>query len=134
MKTLILEDDFAGRLILQRMVNPYGEVKLATDGAEALKLFLAAHEEGTPFEVIFLDLMVPQVSGQVVLREMRGYEQKNRIGKEQTARILMTTTLSDRENVLQAIKNGCDAYLVKPLQPAQVMDYLRKFGKIDPPT
>ena len=130
MKTLILEDDYAGRLILQRMVSEYGEVKVAVNGTEALKLFMAAHDEGAPFEVIFLDLMVPQVSGQAVLREIRSFEQQRGVAKDQTARILMTTALNDKESVLQAIKNGCDAYLVKPLQPGQVTDYLRKFGKI----
>lgn len=130
MKTLILEDDFAGRLILQRMVHDYGEVKVAVDGTEALKMFKVAHNEGAPFEVVFLDLMVPRMSGQTVLREIRAYEQEKHIPKAQAAKVLMTTAINDRENVLQAINNGCDAYLVKPLQPDQVMDYLRKFGKI----
>jgi len=130
MKTLILEDDYAGRLILQRMVNPYGEVKVAVNGTEALKLFLAAHDEGAPFEVVFLDLMVPQMSGHAVLREIRSYEQRKGIAKDQAAKVLMTTAINDKESVLQAIKNGCDAYLVKPIHQEQVMDYLRKFGKI----
>jgi two-component system, chemotaxis family, chemotaxis protein CheY len=130
MKTLILDDDFAGRLVLQRMVHEYGEVKVAASGTEALKMFVTAHDEGDPFEVIFLDLMLPQMSGQTVLREIRSFEQQKGIAKNRAARILMTTALNDRESVLQAIKYGCDAYLVKPLQPDQVMDYLRKFGKI----
>jgi len=130
MKTLILEDDFASRLVLQRMLLAYGEVHVAVHGKEAQQMFVAAHDGGAPYEVIFLDVMVPEMSGQAVLREIRAYEQQKGIPKERVARIIMITALSDRESVVQAIKNGCDAYLVKPLQADQVRQYLIKFGTI----
>jgi two-component system, chemotaxis family, chemotaxis protein CheY len=130
MKTLILEDDYASRLVLQRILLGYGEVHVAVNGKEALRMFTAAHAEGAPYEVIFLDLMVPEMSGHAVLREIRAYEQQNKIAKEHVVRILMVTALSDRESVVQAIKDGCDAYLVKPLQADQVRQQLVKFGKI----
>lgn len=130
MKTLILEDDYASRLILQRILLGYGEVHVAVNGKEALRMFVAAHVEGNPYEVIFLDLMVPEMSGHTVLREIRAYEQQQGIAKEHVVRILMVTALSDRETVVQAVKDGCDAYLVKPLQADQVRQYLVKFGKV----
>lgn len=130
MKTLILEDDFVGRVILQRILLKYGVVHTAANGKEAVKMFLAAHDEGAPYEVVFLDLMVPEMSGHAVLREIRAYEQQNGIAKEQVVRILMVTALNDRESVVQAIKDGCDAYIVKPPQVKQVREQLKKFGKI----
>ena len=65
-----------------------------------------------------------------MLREIRAYEQQNGIAKEQVVRILMVTALNDRESVVQAIKDGCDAYIVKPPQVKQVREQLKKFGKI----
>jgi two-component system chemotaxis response regulator CheY len=130
MKMLILEDDYVSRLVLQRMLLDFGEVHLAVNGKEALQMFLTAHKEGFPYEVVFLDVMVPEMSGHAVLQEIRGYEQQETIAKECTARVLMTTALGDRESVVQAIKNGCDSYLVKPLSADQVRDQLKKFGKL----
>ena len=129
MKTLILEDDYAGRLVLQRMLLEFGEVDLAVNGKEALQLFTAAHTQGVPYELIFLDLMVPEISGQTVLREMRSFEQQKGITKDHAARIIMMTALSDKENVVTAIKNGCDSYLVKPVRVEHVREQLHKFGK-----
>ena len=130
MKTLILEDDYASRLVLQRIILTYGEVHVAVNGKEALRMFKAAYEEHAPYEVIFLDVMVPEMSGHAVLREIRAYELLKEITKEHAARILMVTALSDKESVVQAIKDGCDAYLVKPLEADQVRQQLKKFGKI----
>jgi two-component system, chemotaxis family, chemotaxis protein CheY len=130
MKTLILEDDFASRLVLQRMLLEFGEVNVASTGKEALAMFIEAQNNAAPYEVIFLDVMVPEMSGHAVLREMRAFEQQKNIQKEECARILMVTALNDRESVVMAIKNGCDSYLVKPLHREQVREHLRKFGKI----
>lgn len=130
MKALILEDDFVSRLVLQRMLLKHGDVHISVNGKEALQMFMAAHDGGAPYEVIFLDLMVPEMSGHAVLREIRAFEQQKGIRKGDGARILMVTALSDRESVVQAIENGCDAYIVKPLQADQVRQHLKKFGLI----
>ncbi len=130
MKMLILEDDYASRLVLQRMLLEYGEVHVAVNGKEALQMFITAQNAAAPYEVIFLDLMVPEMSGQTVLREMRSLEQQKGIPKETAARILMITALGDRESVVSAIKHGCDSYLVKPLNQEQLREQLKKFGKI----
>jgi two-component system, chemotaxis family, chemotaxis protein CheY len=130
MKTLILEDDFAARLVLHRILLEFGEVDVAGNGKEAMGLFFSAHEKGSPYEVAFVDLMVPEMSGQSVLYEMRAYEAQKKISKELAAKILVTTALSDKENVVQAIKNGCDAYIIKPLTRDVVWEQLRRFGKI----
>jgi two-component system chemotaxis response regulator CheY len=130
MKTLILEDDYVGRVILQRMLLQYGDVHTAATGMDALKMFMAAHDEHAPYDVIFLDLMVPEMSGHAVLREIRTYEQQNGINDEHVVRIIMVTALSDRETVVKAIKDGCDAYIVKPLKAGNVREHLKKFGLI----
>jgi len=130
MKALILEDDYVCRLVLQRLLLDHGHVDVSVNGKEALGLFLAAHKGNTPYDVIFLDVMVPEKSGHTVLREMRAFEQKQGIDKDHAAKILMITALGDKESVVQAIKNGCDSYIVKPLKPQEIRQHLKKFGKI----
>jgi two-component system chemotaxis response regulator CheY len=130
MKTLILEDDYVSRLVLQRFLQSYGETEVAVNGKEALQMFIAAHEQGAPYRLIFLDLMVPEMSGQTVLANIRAYEKQKNIAKDLAARIFITTALSDKDNVVQAIKSGCDAYLVKPLYGEQLREQLKRFSMI----
>jgi two-component system, chemotaxis family, chemotaxis protein CheY len=130
MKALILEDDYVCRLVLQRMLLDHGLVDVSVNGKEALALFLAAHKGNAPYDVIFLDVMVPEMSGHTVLREMRAFEQKQGIVKDNAARILMITALGDKDSVVQAIRSGCDSYIVKPLRLQEIRQHLKKFGKI----
>jgi two-component system, chemotaxis family, chemotaxis protein CheY len=130
MKVLILEDDYVCRLVLQRMLLEHGQVDVSVNGKEALQLFFAAHKGHTPYDVIFLDVMVPEISGQTVLREIRAFEQKQGIDKDNAAKILMITALSDKDSVVQAIKGGCDSYIIKPLRLQEVRQHLKRFGKI----
>ncbi|MFC1821043.1 hypothetical protein ACFLZG_08180 [Thermodesulfobacteriota bacterium] len=39
MKTLVVKDDFASRLILQKILSPYGETHVAVNGEEAIEAF-----------------------------------------------------------------------------------------------
>ena len=46
MKTLIVEDDFTGRLLLQTLLSPYGECHIAVNGREAVDAFRRAMKRG----------------------------------------------------------------------------------------
>jgi len=41
---------------------------------------------------------------------------------------MMTTALADPRNVIAAYRNLCDAYLVKPIEKARLLDTLRTLG------
>jgi two-component system chemotaxis response regulator CheY len=43
-------------------------------------------------------------------------------------KILMTTALNDVENVQAALRERCDGYLIKPVDKAKLLKYLREFG------
>lgn len=63
MRILIVEDDFIGRKVLQRLLLEYGECDVAVDGVEAVKAFDLAWSAGMPYDVLFLDIMMPNMSG-----------------------------------------------------------------------
>ena len=71
MKTLIAEDDFTSRLLLQAILSPYGECHIAVNGREALHAFNLAHEEGHPYDLVCLDIMMPELDGHAVLSALR---------------------------------------------------------------
>ncbi len=115
MKTLIVEDDFTSRKMLQGFLAPFGECDVAVDGAEAVQAFRAAHEEGRPYDLICLDLMMPRMNGHSTLAAIREFEGQRGIHGSDGARVVVTTCLKDSRNVLAAFQGQCDAYLVKPI-------------------
>ena len=131
MKTLIVEDDFTSRLLLQQLLAPHGERHAAQNGTEAMEAYMLAEREGRPFDLICLDIMMPEMDGQAVLGQIRAYEKKVKKRAQDQVKIIMTTALGDEGNVLQAIRGSCDAYLVKPINRDELLNQLRLFNLID---
>jgi two-component system chemotaxis response regulator CheY len=125
MKTLIVEDDFVSRKVMLAYLHPLGECDIAANGTEALEAFLLAHADGAPYTLITLDIMMPEMNGQEVLKRIRQTEEARSLPP---AKIIMTTALGDSENIMTAFKNQCEGYLVKPIMYADFTGLLRELG------
>jgi two-component system, chemotaxis family, chemotaxis protein CheY len=130
MKALVVEDDFTGRLVLQEMLSVYGTVHIAVNGKEALEAFMRAAATTAPYDLICLDIMMPGMDGHEVLREIRAFEEVRGISGPDATKIFMASALSDGPNVLQAFREQCEAYLVKPIDRKKLIDLLTKFKLI----
>jgi len=128
MKTLIVEDDFTSRLLLQELLKGYGPSHVAVNGKEAVEATRLALEAGEPYDLICLDIMMPEMDGQQALREIRAQEEARGIISSNGAKIVMTTALGDLKNVSAAYSGLCDGYLTKPIQKAKLLEELRKLG------
>jgi two-component system chemotaxis response regulator CheY len=130
MKTLIVEDDFASRLLLQEILKRYGPIHIAVNGREAVSAVRAALDAGEPYDLICLDIMMPEMDGQEALEQIRGIEEGRGILSTRGAKILMTTALDHMKSVIQAFHGLCDAYLFKPIDKARLVEQLREFRLI----
>ena len=130
MKTLIVEDDFTSSLLLQKILKEYGPFRTALNGEQAIEAVGVALEEGKPYDLICLDIMMPRMDGQTALRRTRYLEESRGILSTNGAKVIMTTALGDLKNVSSAYSNMCDAYLVKPIDRAKMLDELRKLELI----
>ncbi len=133
MKTLIAEDDFTSRKVLQAFLAPYGECDVAVDGKEAIQAFRAAHAGGNPYDLVCLDLMMPKMDGHRVLAAIRETEDRMTIHGSDRVRVVITTRLSDSRNVLKAFKGQCEAYLVKPIDRRSLIEKLKELDLVDTP-
>ena len=95
MKILIVEDDFVCRKVLQKMLATYGEVEIAVDGNEALEAFRLAQENGETYDLICLDVMMPEMDGHEVLAQIRKTEEVAGVGGLDRVKIMMTTALAN---------------------------------------
>lgn len=127
MKTLIAEDDATSRLLLQELLKPYGAADVALTGREAVAAVEAALASGAPYDLVCLDIMMPEMDGQEALKALRTLEAKHGREGPRAAKVLMTTALRDKGNVLQAFREQCDGYLVKPIDRAMLVRYLGQF-------
>lgn len=130
MKAMIVEDELTSRLLLQELLKEYGPVHIAVNGREAVEAIRAAMEEGEPYELICLDIMMPEMDGQTALKQIRAMEEANGIRSTQGAKIIMTTALGDFKNVSTAYKALSDGYLVKPISSEKLLANLREFKLI----
>ena len=131
MKVLIVEDEFVGRVFLQEVLSQYGRCDIAINGTEALDLFKLAMKQNEPYDLICLDIMMPNMDGQQVLKEIRRIEEQDGIMGLAGVKIIMTTALGDLSNIKTAFKEQCDAYLVKPIIKEKLMGTIREFGLIE---
>lgn len=130
MKMLITEDDFTSRLLLQEILKSYGPIHIAVNGKEAVEAVRLSLEAGEPYNLICLDIMMPEMGGQEALRQIRELEEARSTLSLGRAKIVMTSALDDPKNVINAYKNLCDAYLTKPIQKAKLLEELRKLKLI----
>lgn len=130
MKSLVVDDDFFSRRILQSIMAQYGECHIAVNGKEAVFAFNQAMAEEAPYDVICLDIMMPEMDGQEVLRKIRETEAKKNILGDNAAKVIMTTALDDSENIKTAFRDQCEAYLIKPIAKSKLVAILQDFGLI----
>lgn len=116
-KVLCIEDEhFIGELY-QRALNGAGyDMTLVIDGAEGLKL-----AQTDAYDIILLDLMVPNVTGIEILRALRDPAQTPHL----KAKIIITTNLDQRDDVRADIERQADGYLVKAeITPRELVAFL----------
>jgi two-component system, chemotaxis family, chemotaxis protein CheY len=130
LKTLIVEDDFTSRLLFQEFLKNYGPSHIAVNGREAIEAVCRALEAGEPYDLICLDIMMPEMDGQEALKQIRKQEESRGILPPDGVKVVMTTALDDIKNVLAAYHGLCDAYLTKPIRKEDLLNELRKLKLI----
>jgi two-component system chemotaxis response regulator CheY len=127
MKTLIVEDDFTSRLILQTFLSRYGECHIAVNGREAVEAFRAAMDSGLGYDLICMDIMMPEMDGREAVQQIRALEEARGILSTHGVKIVMTTAVHEVKEVIQCFKQLCDAYLVKPINLAELLKEIKSY-------
>lgn len=115
---LCIEDDrFIGEMYVRSLRKAGYEVKWVTSGEEGLKEALA-HS----YDLIMLDVMLPERQGTEVLKELRGGE-----NKVPNSRILVLTNFDQDDESRQAMQSKADGYLIKAdITPRRLLEIIEK--------
>jgi len=107
---LIIDDEASLRQTLARILQRAGfEVTTAANGKEGLSL---VHEH--PFDLLYLDIRMPDVSGLELLRTIHT--------KFPDLPVILFTAQPDLNSAVEALRRGATDYLLKPLKPEAVID------------
>ena len=129
MRILVVEDDFGSRRMMQKLLAPYGDVDVVVDGEESVEAFRLAWEESKPYDLVFMDIMMPKMDGQEALKRLRAYEREVGVKPSDEAKVIMTSVLEDPKNVIEAYYAGAaTSYLVKPLDREKITAELSRLG------
>lgn len=130
MRALIVEDDFTNRMILRGFLSPYGECDIVIDGNEAIQAVKMAWDENKPYDLICMDIMMPNMDGQEAIEKIREMEVQMGIRQNNKAIIIMTTSRAESDDVKNAMAAGAAWYLVKPIDRKKLLDKLRELNLI----
>ena len=118
MRVIMIDDHALFRVGLQGLLEQRGiEVIAATaEGAEGIRLA----EEMQP-DIILLDLRMPDMSGLDVLKKIKS--------KEIKIPVVMLTTSNEEQDLVEALRNGAQGYLLKDMEPDELVGSLRDIEK-----
>jgi len=128
MRSLLVEDDFSSRLLLQAFLSRYGECNVAVNGKEAVEAYRVGLEARRRYDLICMDIMMPEMDGSEAVRQIRAMEEARGILSNYGAKIVMTTALDDIKSVAHCYQDLCDAYLVNPIDLAKLVGLIKSYG------
>lgn len=111
---LIVDDASFMRLRLSRVVTEAGhDVIEASNGREAVEMYT----EHKP-DVVMMDITMPEMDGVQALKEI--------VKIDPDAKVIMCTALGQKSMVMESVKAGAKDFIVKPFQPEQVVEAIKK--------
>ncbi|KAH6899692.1 putative histidine kinase HHK5p [Thelonectria olida] len=124
LRVLVADDNSTNIEVVSRMLKLEAvyDVTIAKDGQEAYDFVKATMERNESYDVIFMDVQMPNLDGLQstrLIREM-GY----------TSPIVALTAFSEESNVKECIDSGMDEFLAKPIRRPALKQMLKKFATI----
>jgi two-component system, chemotaxis family, chemotaxis protein CheY len=132
MRILIVEDDFLSRRVLTKYLAPFGDCEIAVNGIEAVEAFTQALAGRSRYGLVCLDIVIPGMDGQEVLKTIRQKEKEAGILPKKEVKVIMTTALQTPKDVFDAFyQGGCTSYLTKPVERKTLLKLLEDLGIVE---
>ena len=128
-KILIVDDSASIREQLTAILSPMAECHVAANGQEAVDMVRNTQGKGANFELVIMDVIMPEKDGLTAVKEIREFEKEKGWNGSDTLTIIIATTIKDPSRILIAqYECGADAYIAKPFTEETVLQTLRNNG------
>ncbi|MBF0387590.1 MAG: response regulator [Candidatus Omnitrophica bacterium] len=125
-RILVIDDEVINQKLIKNLLKdePY-EVVVVENGTKGLKVYFDSIGKA-PFRLILLDIVMPDMSGLEVLKQIREEEKSRGIkyGYGSSIPIIMLT--ASKESWMDAFDGGCDDYLLKPFKNDQILKKVKE--------
>jgi len=126
-KFLVIDDEALNCRLLREILEETAYCDCVYNGPDAIKLFKTAYAANTPYDLVLLDICMPEMDGLQVLDIIRSYEQSEGTMLGNGVPIIMVTAI--KESFMKAFKRGADDYVLKPVEENELMEKINKFLK-----
>jgi PAS domain S-box-containing protein len=119
---LVAEDNEINALLMRSLLTRLGhDAVITTNGEEALESWLAAKSAGAPYDLVLMDIQMPQLDGIETTRRIREREAGQAGRRTPILALTANTLVEDRYACFEA---GMDGFLIKPLDREKLADAL----------
>jgi two-component system chemotaxis response regulator CheY len=133
MKILIVEDNTALQELMKLYLADYGPCDVADNGLQGYEAVKRAIEAGHPYDLICMDIMMPELNGLEAMKKIRLLEFKHFKAGLTSAKIIMVTAKDMAKDLVTAYHAGCEAYITKPFTREKLMQQIRELGLMTKP-
>jgi two-component system chemotaxis response regulator CheY len=128
MKCLIVDDEEFNRDYVAALLGNETECDHAGNGREAVEKFTCALDNA-PYDLILLDIMMPEMDGHEAARSIRSIERERGIQGGNRVNIIMLTALNSPQDAMESFCTAQSAaYLVKPVSKERLSGIISKLG------
>ena len=126
-KILVVDDDFDNRRLLVEILRDRAQCDVAANGEEACHAFNKAFTENMPYDLILLDVAMPDIDGLQVLERIRSFEEEHGVKLGSGVPIIMVT--AHPIAFTKSFVKGCDDFIIKPVKaPVLIEKIENKLG------
>ena len=119
---LVAEDNEINALLMRSLLSRLGHhAVITTNGEEALESWLSAKSAGSPYDLVLMDIQMPQLNGIETTKRMRGLEAGQPGRRTPILALTANTLVEDRYACFEA---GMDGFLIKPLDREKLAEAL----------
>lgn len=119
-KILVVDDNEANRELILEILEGTAKCDVAENGNQAFKAYMKVSGEDHPYDLILLDIAMPEINGIQLAKLIQEYERFLRVPPEKATPIIIITAYKERLTEAEAV--GCKDFILKPVLP----DTLRK--------
>jgi len=122
LRILIVEDEENTSELYKNILAGKGECVVVRKGQEAIDAFNRSIVQNMRFDLILLDVSLPDITGLDVLEIIREKEKRQDIKKDKMIPVLMITGKAEKELILKAISLHCAGYIIKPVDRTMLLE------------
>lgn len=116
MKAILVDDAALARAMIRKLLemNGFDQFWETADGEEAVRLY----QSNKP-DLVIMDVTMPGMDGITALKKIIEFDRE--------ARVIICSSLGERDIIMEAVEAGAKHYIIKPYEPDKVLEIIRAF-------